>query len=424
MQRMLLAFVVFAFYVNLSACSGGSSATSAVNYGNGLSDIKVYFESSPYEQNIAQCARAKSVEESCILDDLPFIGMESGSPDIDMIMSRVVVSHNWMGLRFSQVLEQMPRAILPLFSAVTAIVIDADIRPSYYDNFTGAIYLDPRYLWLSNTEKQTINKKADYRSGFDDPLAFSIFSRYMKSGNYAYGYWSLDGSETRQLEDIKLPLARVLLHELAHANDFLPPGSERNLDSSANVASALINLPVPLLSSELATRDPLTSDLMRSIAGVMYRGNTPSEQDLSTTATQAGSAFGDDVASDDYAYTSQYEDLAMLFENTMMAYFFDATHEIGFATPKFASAYYCDEFTISWGSLNRIGDPLVKERARFVSTEVLVGEDLSAFFFALPAAESTSTNWCIRPSSSIASMSHARQSVKPVRPDDSRRPYH
>lgn len=329
-----------------------------------------------------------------------------------------------MGLRFSQALAQMPSSMLPLFSAVTAIVIDADIRPSYYLDSTGAIYIDPSYLWLKNSEKQTINREADFRSEFADPLAFRIFSRYVKDGKYAYGYWELDGSETRSLFDIRLPLARILLHELAHANDFLPPGSAVNLNTYAKVANALNGLPVPYLSTELVDRDPLTSDLMFSLAGVMYRGNTPSTEELSTSALQAGIEFGDDVASDHYAYSTQFEDLAMLFETTMMAYLFDATHEIGFADPDFDSAYYCDEFTISKGSLNRIGGPLVKERARFVSSEIMTGEDLSAFFFALPAAENTGTNWCLSLPSSIASMSHARSRVIPVRPDDSSRPYY
>ena len=424
MHRTLFIVSLLFLYFNMTACSGSSGAATSKDHGNGLSDIQSYSPSSPYAEVITQCARAETADESCTLDALPFIAQETENPDIDKIMSRVVVSHQWMGHRFSQALGRMPSQMLPMFSAITAIVIDADIRPSYYDSITGAIYLDPRYLWLNNSEKQTINKKADYRSGFSDPLAFRIFSRYVKDGEYAYDYWSLEGNATRSLNDIKLPLARVLLHELAHANDFLPPGSSINLETTLSVARALNDLPVPLLSSELTDIDPLTSGLMRSLAGVMYRGNTPSEQDLSTTASEAGNAFGYDVASDDYAYTSQFEDLAMLFENTMMAYFFGAEHEVGFARPRFDDAYYCDEYTIDWGAINRIGAPLVKERARFVTSEILVDLDLSTFYTDLPAPETSDEDWCIYTSAGISSISQANVGTAPIRPDETKRPYH
>ena len=75
--------------------------------------------------------------------------------DTDAIMQRLVVSHDWMGQRFKEVLDILPAEILQLMSGVTAVVIDDDIRPSYYTNWTGAIYLDPANLWLTNDDSLT-----------------------------------------------------------------------------------------------------------------------------------------------------------------------------------------------------------------------------------------------------------------------------
>ena len=72
-------------------------------------------------------------------------------------MERVVVSHDWMGVRFEQLMRRMPTDLVELFAPVTAIVIGSDVRPSFYSSFRGTINLDPGFLWMSVPEKQTIS---------------------------------------------------------------------------------------------------------------------------------------------------------------------------------------------------------------------------------------------------------------------------
>ena len=60
--------------------------------------------------------------------------MESGgeTPTFDRVMDRVVVSHRWMGERLEEVLRRAPDDLLRVLGAISAIVIDADVRPSFY----------------------------------------------------------------------------------------------------------------------------------------------------------------------------------------------------------------------------------------------------------------------------------------------------
>ncbi len=63
-------------------------------------------------------------------------------------------------------LDYLPSDIKKAFWSVTAIVISRDIIPSYYDSATGAIYLDPRYFWLTPSEAETIIPSNDYRDEY------------------------------------------------------------------------------------------------------------------------------------------------------------------------------------------------------------------------------------------------------------------
>jgi hypothetical protein len=206
-----------------------------------------------------------------------------------------------MGRRIQEVLEQLPPDILKLMKAITAMVIDDDIRPSYY-GFTGAIYLDPADLWLTNEEKKTINKQDDFRINFGAELQFLSFSRYVKDNQYAFRFFSLEGTETRNLNDIIFPIAALLYHELAHANDVFPPSEIPRLDSRFLIKNAMDNLREKRISVMLNNNFPLTSEEMEGLADVLFQGIEPSDEQKLYTATQVGSFFEMDRANDDYNF--------------------------------------------------------------------------------------------------------------------------
>lgn len=394
------------------ACGGSKKDT------NGLADARTFKSSSPHIQVLQKCATASEV--FCNLRTLPLLGMEYNDPGIAQIMDRVLVSHDWMGERFEELLYELPQAMLPLFKGVTAIVIDADIRPAYYSSGTGAIYLDPAFLWLSVEEKRTINPKQDYRAGFDDPLAFRYVHRYLIDGQPAYNWGSLTDNSTRELADILLLISALLLHELAHANDFIPPDTYDviNLDHTVvDVASAHGEL---WLSTQLEDSSRLESQIMHSLGAVMYRGTTPSSDDLEVTSAEAGTHFEPDGAADHYAYSSQWEDFAMLFETTMMKFFFNADYELAFTSVP-QDAWQCDDYLIGWGVRNRIGDDNVRERARFSASTLLPATDFNAFFDTLERPTEISGDWCLTPPGS----SYSAKPGAPARvdPNNRLRPY-
>ncbi len=387
----------------ISACGGGNSENSLSNEGRtskgdgqqaDYADLYAFKSTSPYADVLPVCARDDD-NSACSLLVLPLLGMETMSPSVDDILSRLVVSHEWMGVRFEAMLNTLPNALLAMFRGVTAIVIDDDIRPAYYTFETGAIYLDPDFLWLSAEEAGTINPKEDYRAGFDDGLAFKTLGRYIKDGDYAYNYVSFREPEPRELEDITLLLANLLLHELAHANDFFPPDSLSSISLSQSVEDAAWGNIDNWISNRLIAVSPLSSRVMFNLAEVMFRGETPTSLERQLTAVELGNEFEPDDANDDYSYTSQYEDLAMLFEEAMMKYLFDVDRDFAFTNRPGEDAL-CADHIVGWGVRNRVGDTDVKDRANFVVDTVLPLAVSDMFFQDLtyPTALQTNVDWC------------------------------
>jgi len=432
LTRWLIASLVFGPL--LLACGGSGSGgnsligpatigNTGVSTSNPLRDVTTVNPDAPYADVLYRCALAETDGKLCNLETLPLLGMEIENPAITDIMNRLLVSHDWMATRFEELLTAYPQEMRTLFRGLTAIVIDADIRPAHYRSDTGAIYLDPAYLWTSNLEKQTINKQKDYRAGFSDPLAFRSWGRYLKDGEYAYDFGSLDDSSSRSLEHVVLINARLLLHELAHVNDFLPYDSYGSINTRHTVYQAIDNLPSGRLSDRLTAAAPLSSELLYRLAGVMYRGNTPESELTEVTATQVGNEFEMDATTDHYAYSSQFEDVAMLFEVAMMKYFWDIDYEVAFVEPTGAEAF-CDDYLIGWGRQSWLGDTDVKQRAIFVTDELMPTIDMSLFYQDLSLPSASRQDWCLPRPSNASGQNAKTDHLTPVNPEDfERRPH-
>ena len=389
----------------LSGCGGGGSSPGEVDSVSPRINVPAPSDDSDtltpvvanarYSDELADCALVPTSSASCSLRTLPLLGMEVDDPSVQDIMERVVVSHDWMGTRFRQVLERMPPESLKLFKSITTIVISFDIRPSSYRSVTSAIYLDPNRLWLTNAEKETIDRSPDFRSGFGSDLQFASLWRYVKDGDYAWEFFSLDGDETRTLDEIVLPTAALLFHELAHAGDFFPPAQIPNIDPNQTTFDASQELRDERISTRLNNEQPLNSDLLTGLALVLFFGSDADNEELALTAEQVGQEFEIDGANDDYSYSTRFEDVAMLFEEVMMKYHFDVDRELAY-TDRPEQGASCDEFIIRWGSRHRTGIPLVKARAEFVVRELLNQDDVSEYLAVLPDAllMNTQEPWC------------------------------
>lgn len=369
----------------------------------GMDDVQPFYAEGPYAGTLKRCALIEDEMDSCSLSTLPFLGMDYSVPSVDQIMSRVLVSHQWMGKNFKQALELLPSDALLLFKSATAVVIATDIRPSYFWAATGAVYIDPDLLWLSAEEKKTISNffVPDYHHTEHEIPGFRSWWRYVKDGELAFIEHSLFDEKTRTMSEAILPLASLLFHELAHANDFFSQEYFLQFDGSTKVAHAAMEQVGYRPSDELYERSPLRSGLMFDLAEVMY-GDASASQLPSTDALEVALAFDADLANDDYAFLSQHEDFAMLVEETFMKYYFDVDREVAYLNAPINSAMAgCDEFKIAWGMRSRISLRQIASRAEFVVRKILPHKNWTTFFNGLPAAQllSPGHGWC----SSIAS---------------------
>jgi hypothetical protein len=388
----LLLFTLF-----IAACgSDDRHAPRADPNQTDLSNLSVFQADSPYRDVLVPCVTAATPAASCTLATLPLLAMSEPEPTIDAVMERVAVSHEWMGQRFREVLAALPPDMLTLMQGVTAVVIDDDIRPSFYSSRTGAIYLDPAHLWLTNEEKATVAQASDYRSGFGNDLSFLSLWRYTRDNAYAYRYFSLTGNETREIEDIRLRMAAVLYHELAHANDLIPADRRAQLNPAGRFAEATAGLRGERISDRLDGEAPLTSAVWKRLATVLFRGEAATVDERLYSPEFVGAAMEQDGANDNYAYASPHEDVAMLFEEAMMKYHFGLERDIAYTVVPKAAQPVCDDYLVKWGYRNRIAQPEVSLRARQVVAGMLPEEDLSAFFAALapPIALRLDEGWC------------------------------
>ncbi|MFK5976624.1 MAG: hypothetical protein QM493_08970 [Sulfurovum sp.] len=424
MRYIYLVSLILTINLLVLGCSrSDNNIPAGLNYGD-FDNTFVYDSSSEYQSVLKKCISSTSESTSCKLSELPFLFQESPIPTKEMIMKRVVVSHEWMAVRFSQMLDILDDDIKILLGAVTAIVIDDDIIPSFYWSLTGAMYIDARYLWLSVEEANTITKKQDYRADFGNDLSFLEASRLLKDGEYASDYIPIDSNQTRTIDDIKYNMASLLYHELAHANDFLPSNKRLSLDIDKSVIETISSLANYRVTTNLYKSYPVQSYALILMGQVMYQGTTPTELQKETTAKEMGTNFESDGASDMYAYSSQYEDTATLFQMSMLKYHYGIEQDIGFLiAPTQTTNLSCSDYIIGWGERNSIAKPNVKERAIFVAQNILPNSDWTTIFEnSLGSSQllQADIDWCsalqINPSNK--KLKQINLSNRPINPDD------
>ncbi|PCJ42483.1 MAG: hypothetical protein COA99_08160 [Moraxellaceae bacterium] len=399
--RCRLSLIVVVLLASLLGCGGGSgSGISFDKFGGAasieLSNVTAWDSSGSYHDVLQGCIKVER-DEYCTVNQLPLLVQVTGiTPSKSAIQQRLVVSHDWMGLRFMALLDELPDDIRTLLGSVSAIVIGSEIRPSFYYPLTGAIYLDPSRLWLTNTEKQTISQRTDFRSDFDQELNFAFLSRYLEGGVSAFPYYPLDGDEERQLQDIVKPMARLLYHELAHAADFFPRLAVAGFDGALTLDENAQNLHLDVLSDQLVADIPLNNSVLDLLGKVMFQGEQATLAQQSFSPSYVGAEFTNDGAAHMYAYSTQFEDFAMLFEQSMMKYHYNLVIEV--AVTNYSDSIYCNDYSVVWGQINRIADGLVKPRAKKVAELVFPEEAWGGVFDGLGVAVNSSAgeSWCDR----------------------------
>ncbi|WNC72433.1 thrombospondin type 3 repeat-containing protein [Thalassotalea psychrophila] len=358
---------LFTDTVSLLVENASSNNSEAYFSGDILAKIHPYNANSAYKDSLVDCVYSSKLTSSCQLGILPLIAGETNgeTPTIEQIMDRVVVSHDWMGQRFREYLEGFDEFddFKNLLRATTAIVISYDIRPSFYWAATGAIYLDPNNLWLTPDERDTINEAPDYRAGFGSELQFVMPWRYVKNNDYVNYYFPLDQRLTRQLSHVKYDLANLLYHELAHANDFFPPAEWGAYDDNVRFLDAALTKAE--ISDGLTTLYPLQSQEMKDLAAVRFMGESVSAIQKSYLPADVANFYKDDIANGFYNYTTDREDLSILFEELMMSIRYGVQRDTAVTSGSDTG------YIVTWGQRGRVGKQGIKERASYVAGHLM-----------------------------------------------------
>lgn len=357
----------------------GQAANPLFNGSNAATRTYALQADGPHAAALARCVYSPALSSSpnnlCRLSELPLLGQAGSNPTVEQILQRLVVSHDWQAEVFERFLrEQDPDGdFRRLLAATTAVVIGGRVRPAFYWSATGAIYLDASYLWLTPEQRDTVSEAPDPRSAYGQDLQYSSPWRYVKGKLHATPARPVTERATRELGEIRVELGRLLYHELAHANDFLPPRSHAFLDSSRLVYEAV---PSNTASEQLQQQLPFYSQQMLGLGRVLFFGEASTATQRAYTPQDVAGFFSADRVNDDYSYslpssqTVPREDAAMLVEEAMVQLRYGVLRDFAFTARIAANASAADAIVV-WGQRGRIGEALIRPRLQRVLAELM-----------------------------------------------------
>lgn len=356
----------------------------------------VYRENSPYAEKMMACAMVTDPRYSCALHELPFIALVNANPTVDQIMDRLVVSDDWMGQRFEQILNVLPLDLIRMFSSTTAVVITSKTNRSFVQPASGSMWIDPDFLWITTAEKQTIDNGRQSKADPDTGLQFREANYYSINGTTTY-LSPRRGINQRTVANMVYSTARVLYHELAHVVDILPQGTKELVDYSGSFNDARLQFQ-PELSKRLNQLYPRGGLILSYLPRIVEGTATALDFERAFTAQDVGSYFADGGATTLYSYTNDYEDFANLVSYAMIKFHYNIDTNVSFYNIPESDFPTCQDFIIDWGVINRIANPYVSLRAEVaVKSAVATGSAIDDFFANGIGAESldrVGQNYC------------------------------
>jgi hypothetical protein len=119
------------------------------------------------------------------------------------------------------------------------------------------------------------------------------------------------------------------------------------------------------LTSDVVPRDhPLTSQLMRDLGQVQFRGATATAAQKALTPAEVAAAFAADLATDDYSYLTSFEDIAMTLEEVLMQRRLGIRRDVAVVD---AAGDTSATTIVRWGQRGRIGEPTLRPRAKAIA---------------------------------------------------------
>ena len=369
----------------------------------GLNKVRTY-QNHSYSDEVLNCSRLFLSNDSCSVTSIKPIGAEvTDDVTIDDIKKRLVVSHSWMANSFIAALKVInDQDLLNLFKALNTIVISYEVRPSFYHPATASMYIDPRFLWRNTSEWETIYQQDDYRREYQSEFITDSAQRYVDPSSKEDVVWSNFYSESqgytkRTSAKIAPGLYGLLVHELAHANDFLTADVIASITDQGKIFHHYIE-PADgnYINNDLHAAYPLTSELLHEAATISYNGQQMTDRARTMDGYTAGNEFDKDGAAKFYAYSNTPEDVATLFETYMMYKKYGAVSDVAFLRVPTTETYTCNDWKVEWGQRNRLADQNVKDRAILVASRLL-GKEVTADLTSLSSAPidmETDIGWC------------------------------
>ena len=320
---------------------------------------------------------------TCPLATLPFLHTTTSGnvPTVAQIMDRVLVSHDWMGRNFEDLLlaNQDKTDLLRLFNGVTAIVIGAHVRPSFYYALTGAIHLDADNFWLHGRRARCHRRGAGLPLGFRPRPAVlrccgaTRTARIRTSSCHfrprrAFRATSATCCRRRAGSCITSWRTHRISCRCRCAADSNPSqfalgqhrGTVHECRSCRRTGSA--------------AQYPLTSAQMKALAEVKFMTGPVSDTTLvngipystlrAYSPNDVAGFFAADRATDEYNYTTTREDIAMTFEEVMMVRNHGWRRDFAI-TDKITATSTSSTLTVRWGQRGRVGDATIKPRAQY-----------------------------------------------------------
>jgi len=354
----------------LTACGGGSSSDgdgSGAGTGTGV------------ENNGA------GEDEVCTFTELPLLGQSVNTIQVSDIMNRVFVTHDWMGVRFEQILSQLSPEALSLFKPVATIFIGSEVPSTSYDAFFGSLRIDPEALWLTAAEKSALPGESPNTDNDDDEpttstrddLQFRSFFSYTKNG---IALDDKESADARVFSDIFDTVARRMYSQLAFAADFFPASAytgDRPLASPKILFEE--NSDDRVITGALYDDVNLTAQLseLYDVARVYYQEQPANEFQQNLTAEDAAEIYNLEGKPRLRSYRSEVDDMRHLFVMGMLKYQHDISLAVNFVNGQETNS----ETLVAFGLRNRIAAPLVAPRAKFVMERLIGSSDsLDAFF--------------------------------------------
>lgn len=377
---------------------GAVSALKNKTFFDKVGEVRPYNPNNPYAVKMKECIYADTDDKSCSIKSLPLLGMSKDLITPQDILERTMISHDFLGEAFKQVLNRMPPEMLQMFGSINAVVISDKINPSFFYSTSGAIYLSGHYFWSNTEEYKLLNQVKDYRQDFGSALQFIFDNDYIKNGK---SITTRASENVQTYDEMSFNVARLLFHELTHANDFFPRSfyQKQDTDLSKTYRKTAFERYSKSEIASLQLPTPLTSKKLNHLGDILYHGVDATTQDTSTLAEEVVQEFKNDVASDPYGYSTPMEDLAMNAEEALMFYYYNIPRYvvvIKLPMPNFKIPENFD-YPILWGEKGRILESKIKNRAIFAVENDLgatisqkVSDKLDQF---LPKEIQSNTSW-------------------------------